>query len=71
MALSEYCIDMAASRGYHWVHDLRKCDDLYLPAPENRIDLGHHYNVQSAFRKARELFENIECCAYRCGKLLS
>ena len=71
MSVSAYCIDAKKSGGVHKLHNLQACHDLNLPAPEHRVDLGHHYNVHSAFKKAKELFETIECCAYCCGHLLS
>ena len=57
-----YCVNKnAQSTGEHEVHQ-ENC--AYLPDWESRVDLGNHPNCQSALRKAREYYSNVDGCAF-------
>jgi len=64
--MAYYCVNKNAQpTGEHEVHKLdTSCP--HLPAPENRIDLGWHSDCQSALRKAKEFYSNVDGCAYCC-----
>lgn len=67
MDVCEYCISTRELGGHYLVHNVQRCDDMHLPAPENRVGLGHYYSPQLALERAREFLTNAQCCAYCCS----
>ncbi len=53
----------AQSNGDHEVH---REDCSYLPDVSNRIDLGDHSSCESAVRKAKWYYDDIDGCYYCC-----
>lgn len=64
--MPNYCVNKNAQpTGEHEVHNLDAfCN--HLPDYSNRLDLGWHIDCQSAVRKAKEHYNNVDGCAYCC-----
>lgn len=64
--MPNYCVNKNAQpTGEHEVHNL-DVNCKHLPEPINRLNLGWHPNCQSALRKAKESYSNVDGCAYCC-----
>lgn len=64
--MPQYCINRnAQANGDHEVHSI-PCD--YLPAPENRIDLGYHANCYPAVADAKSRWPTLRINGcYHCS----
>lgn len=59
-----YCVNKnALSAGEHEVHE-NNCN--HLPDVNNQKDLGWHSDCESAVKKAKETYSNVDGCYYCC-----
>ena len=63
--MDEYCVNRNAQSGSndHEVHNLDEGTNC-LPKPENRVGLGKHSNCWGAVAKAKEIYDDVNGCAY-------
>lgn len=64
--MPNYCVNKNAQpTGEHEVHNVTaNCN--YLPLPSNRLDLGWHADCESAIKKAKNHYSNVDGCYYCC-----
>ena len=62
--MDAYCVNRnAQSSGEREVHNI-STNCSFLPAPENRVDLGQHSSCESAITAAQAIYDLVDGCAY-------
>ncbi|MCB0278528.1 MAG: hypothetical protein KDD94_03450 [Calditrichaeota bacterium] len=51
-------------KGYNEVHDQDSANDHRKPEPYNRVNLGFHYDCESAIRTANSMGFNADGCGH-------
>jgi len=74
--MPNYCLNRQAQNTDAKEHEVHRLDSLFmcLPNPENRIDLGFHFDCKSAIAKAKALYpywviDGCGLCSPECHKM--